>query len=126
MLDLMLKLSPNTRLQSFQIVSEFPQYDELLQRAVTILLLSNERTYFVDGEPIYIALEKSNATGIDNLTTAVESMGKYLKSQLEEDDPELELDSLNITLMTEGRRQSIVIDIVRADGTTINGEVALS
>lgn len=124
MLDLKLNLKSNSLLRSLQIVSDFPEYNELLQRAVVLLLLGNEKTYWIDGEPLYTALEKSNATGVDTLADAISGMGRYLKTQLEADS-DVSLDKVDVNLTTVDRKQVVTVNLVLADGSSIYGEVLL-
>lgn len=117
--DLQMQLTPDTKLKELRIVSEFPGYNELMQRAVTLLMLSNSRDFFIDGMPIYELIEKSNAVNSDILESALKSIAQILKEQLEEDGEELE--AVDITCSVIGRDKLVTIDITRTDGEVFSG-----
>lgn len=121
--DLQLKLSADTKLEYLDIVSEFPEYRELMQRAVTILLLSNYKAFFVDDMPLYELFAKSNAVDSAILKAALNSMAPELKDKLEEDGEDL--DSVELNLEVDGRGQRLTIDIALASGDNVTGDVLL-
>ena len=119
--DLKLKLTPEVRLNALQVVPSFDKYNELLQRAVVLLLLSDVRTYWIDNQPLYDVLYKSNCTPTPTLDSVVAGMGRFLKEQLEEDS-DTALESVNIGLITEEGSRKVTIDITSEDGEVISGE----
>ena len=112
--DITLELTPGRKLTTLQVVAEFPNYSEILQRAVMLILTADNPNLYVSGKPVVETLLESNASAINMMRGEFQILSNELKVILNSEA--VEVDELSITPEVTGASVKIAINIITVDG----------
>ena len=121
--DITLKLTAGTRLNTLQVYPEFSDYNELMQRAVVLLLTSDSNALKVNGYTLAQAVANSTSSGASALRSYTSSYADGLKNMLNADG--VSVSSLSIDIELVGSVASVAINISTYDGAEISGEFTI-
>jgi hypothetical protein len=112
--DLTLDLTPERKLTTLQLVAEFAQYDEVMQRAVMLMMTADREELYISGKPVVAAIRTSNAAAINLMRGEFQMMANELKNILNAESNEVE--ELRIVPEVEGTTVKLSIDITKTSG----------
>ena len=121
--DIKLALTPGTRLTTLSVCPDFSEYNELMQRAVVLLLCSESPDLRVNGYTLLQAVTNSTSEGIRELKSYSSYYASALKTLLNSEQPEV--DSLSIDMETDGLKVIVKINITAQDGEELSGGFTL-
>ena len=121
--DIKLNLTAGNRLTVLEISPEFPNYNELLQRAVLLLLTSDNPELQVNGYTLSGAVSSATSAGVAELQSYASHYADALRRMLNDED--YAVDSLTIDIESIGTTANITVSITTNDGEEISGEFTL-
>lgn len=122
--DIHINLTSGKELSALTVCAGNSEYNDLLQRAVMLLLTSDSPELLIDGCTFYQAVVQSTTAGIDELRTNCGYYSDVLKRMLVTDSDE-SLSSLSLDIAQDGRSVVVSINITRADDSEISGEFTI-
>lgn len=119
--DLILHLPENTELRSLSISSDATEYNELLQRVVCALVLSDSAQITIDGMTLTEMLSKVTTATISALSSRLTVIASALRDSLNQDSEDI--DDLTISAqLAEGNCVRLNINII-SNGEATTGEI---
>lgn len=120
--DIPLYLPAGARLTALTVYSDLSEYVELMQRAVVLLLTSEDPRMIVDGYTLPARIAAMTTAGVSSLESSLNHYADSLKSLLNADDPCVS----DLTLAASGDRDiTIEINITKIDDEQLTGEITL-
>lgn len=123
MQDLMLNLPEGVQLNTLEITSVFPNYSELLQRVVMLVLTSNHNELTIDGKTLPEFLRNANMQNLSALNSQLIFIANAAKELLNADS--YEIDTLSITASAEDREVKLNITVKALNATVETGEFTI-
>ena len=117
--DIILNLPQGAQLSTLAVAPEFESYEELMQRAVVLLLTSDSSELLVDGLTLPQMLQQATSSGIRELRSLSGHFADALRQMLNTDN--YEVDELTIDI-GETFPVVVTINITKTNNTEISGE----
>jgi hypothetical protein len=121
--DIKLNLSPGVKLTTLVVSPEFGRYNELMQRAVVLLLTSVRTELKINGYTLPQAIASSTSAGISELKTYAMHYSSVLKAMLNDD--ETAVSSVTIDMESLDTAVLVTINIETTTGDEISGEFTI-
>lgn len=118
--DLTLNLPSGVRLNTLDVVASFPEYSELLQRVVVLVLMSDLSEMQIDGRTLPELLRTANRSNIAMLNSNLNFIASEALSLLNSEGEVAQ--SLSISANEVGGVTYINITVTAVDGETASGE----
>lgn len=121
--DIQIELTPGVRLSTLQATANFPEYNELLQRAVMLLLTSTDLRLRVDGRYPDEWFRIGTTSGSQAFQSMLGMLSNSLLSILNEEGTVAE--AVTMSLDVQDNEAKLTINIVSSAGDTVTTTVGI-